>query len=74
MYTEKTVKRIFPPTPERLANKWYKAYKYISTFTTIFVVIITAHIAYNLHQQGIKIKVVGSLPDGTPSLERGHDP
>jgi hypothetical protein len=64
MYMEKFLKRVFPPTPRRMQNKWYKAYKYLSTFTTIFVVIATANITKSLYKQGIHIPIVGSLPPG----------
>lgn len=108
MYAEKFLKRVFPPTPKRMANKsvtchrtpavlgwagkpaaaslflshcpadapsipaacpgvcvrYYKIYKYVATFTTIFVVIITAGITKGLYARGIKIPIVGDLPAG----------
>jgi hypothetical protein len=40
----------------------------VATFTTIFVVIITALITQGLYAHGIEIPIVGSLPGGRHSL------
>ena len=64
LYLEKFLKRVFPPTPRRMANKGYKIFKYTITFTTIFVVIITANITKALYKKGIEIPIVGALPSG----------
>lgn len=61
MYMEKLLKRIFPPTAARMKNPFYKAYKYISTFTTIIVVVVTALITKRLYAQGTQIRIVGDL-------------
>lgn len=68
-YLEKFLKRVFPPTAKRMQNKCYKIYKYTSTFTTIFVVIITASITKGLYKKGIEIPIVGSLPSGYPPVQ-----
>lgn len=66
MYGEKVLKRVFPPTAARMKNPFYKAYKYISTFTTIIVVIVTALTTKHLYAHGTKIRIVGDLDAGYP--------
>lgn len=61
MYGEKVLKRVFPPTPARMKNPFYKAFKYIAPFTTIFVVVITALVTKNLYKHGATIRMVGDL-------------
>lgn len=61
MYGEKVLKRVFPPTAARMKNPFYKAFKYIAPFTTIFVVVITALVTKNLYKHGATIRIVGDL-------------
>ena len=62
--TAKILKRRYPATPRRLESRWFKVWYYVSSFTTLIIVVVVTGISYALKKQGFKIHVLGTIPTG----------
>ena len=63
----KMIKRAFPATPERMQNKLFKLWYYLSSFTLLIVIVAACGIAYRLNKQGVEMSVLGDLTSGLPA-------
>jgi sulfate permease, SulP family len=58
----KYLKRRFPATPQRLSSRPFLVWYYISSFSTLIVVLIGTVISKALSKRGSSLHVLGSLP------------
>ena len=63
----KFIKRRYPPTPERVQSPLFMLWYYVSSFTTLIVVVVATSVSYVLDKQGYTIKVLGEIPPGLPA-------
>lgn len=70
LLTVKYLKRRFPATPQRLQSRPFRVWYYLSSLSTLIVVVIGTSIAQALSKRGSTLHVLGPLPSGLalPSL------
>jgi len=64
LLTVKYLKRRFPATPQRLQSRPSLVWYYISSFSTLIVVLIGTVVSRALNKRGASLHVLGSLPSG----------
>lgn len=64
LLTVKYLKRRFPATPERLQSRPFLVWYYVSSFSTLIVVLVGQVVSQALSKRGSSLHVLGSLPSG----------
>jgi SulP family sulfate permease len=60
----KYLKRRFPATDERLSSRPFLVWSYISSFSTLIVVLVGTFVSQALSKRGASLHILGALPSG----------